>query len=179
MSEYTYTAEDFSVAQLAIDLSTDDPDEQYWARWDDDSDAVGNVWRNYRGQWTTDDGMVERRRIPIYAEPYSPEALRRAWEHGEKPKPGEFAEEGVSYIWRNGNGQCTLLSDGSQSPLIASERVVYRPSAPKPAPERDPVADLAQALEDALPEEAGSPVALRRYAEALAGYGVRVVTDDE
>lgn len=39
------------------------------------------------------------------------------------------------------------------------------------------VADLAQAMEDVLPEEAGSSVALRRYAEALAGYGVRVVTD--
>lgn len=45
--------------------------------------------------------------------------------------------------------------------------------------ERDPVADLAQAMEDVLPEEAGSPVALRRYAAALAEYGVRVVTDDE
>ncbi|WP_420733158.1 hypothetical protein [Brevibacterium luteolum] len=53
--------------------------------------------------------------------------------------------------------------------------LIERPAAP----ERDPVADLAQAMEDVLPEEAGSPVALRRYAEALAGYGVRVVTDDE
>lgn len=45
--------------------------------------------------------------------------------------------------------------------------------------ERDPVADLAQAMEDVLPEEAGSSVALRRYAEALTEAGVRVVTDDE
>ena len=168
MSEYTYTAEDFAAASFAID-----PSASGWVRC---ADGSKHPWYNPdKHEWGSDAGMVERRCIPVHVEPYSPEALQRAWEHGEKPKPGEVAEEGVSYIWRNGNGQCTLFSnEGGQSPLLPSERVVYRPAAPG----RDPVADLAQALEDALPEEAGSSVALRRYAEALVEYGVRV-TDDE
>ena len=174
MTEYTYTAEDFERAHFAIDPSVIGFG-QNWVRCMDD----GHPWHNPNtGVWASTRGMVERRCIPVYTEPYSPEALQRAWEHGEKPKPGEGVE-GVSYIWRNGNGQCTLFSNaGGQSPLLPIERVVYRPAAPEPVPERDPVADLAQALEDALPEEAGSPVALRRYAVALVEHGVRV-TDDE
>ena len=173
MSEYTYTAEDFAAASFAID-----PSASGWVRC---ADGSRHPWYNPdKHEWSSDDGMAQRRCIPVYAEPYSPEALRRAWEHGEKPGPGDVAEEGVSYIWLDGKGQYALFfDDGSQSPLSSSERVVYRPSASEsPAPERDPVADLAQALEDALPEEAGSPVALRRYAESLVKYGVRV-TDDE
>ena len=112
----------------------------------------------------------------VYASPYSPEALQRAWEHGEEPKPGETATEGmVTFTVQPLSETLSVFVNTEGEKLLAGERIVYRP----PAPGRDPVADLAQALEDALPEEAGSSVALRRYAEALAEYGVRVVTDDE
>ena len=115
-----------------------------------------------------------------YASPYSPEALQRAWEHGEKPKPGETATEGmVTITVQPLSNTLSVFINTEGERLLAGERIVYRPAAPKPVPERDPVADLAQAMEDVLPEEAGSPVALRRYAEALVEYGVRVVTDDE
>ena len=110
-----------------------------------------------------------------YASPYSPEALQRAWEHGERPKPGETATEGmVTITARPLSETLSVFVNTEGEKLFAGERIVYRP----PAPERDPVADLAQAMEDVLPEEAGSPVALRRYAETLVEYGVRVTDDD-
>ena len=112
----------------------------------------------------------------VYASPYSPEALQRAWDHGEKPKPGETATEGMVTITAQPlGGELSVFVNTEGERLFTGERIVYRP----PTPERDPVADLAQALEDALPEEAGPPVALRRYAESLAEYGVRVVADDD
>lgn len=175
MSEYTYTAEDFEQAHFAIDPSASGFG-QGWVRC-----ADGRYpWYNPdKHEWASARGMALAGCIPVYAEPYSPEALQRAWEHGEKPKPGEFATEGMVTILKGTDADpYTLYASRRTPPLLRDERVVYRPAAPKPAPERDPVADLAQALADALPEEAGSPAALRRYAEALAEYGVRV-TDDE
>lgn len=169
MSEYTYTAKDFEQAQFAIDPSVSGFGRN-WVRCADD----GHPWYNPNSDaWATVRGMVERRCIPVYAEPYSPEALRRAWEHGERPKPGERAIEGTVSIVAT-DKHLSLHASGDGGGFTSIERIVYRPTAP----ERDPVADLTQALEDALPEEAGSPVALRRYAAALVEYGVRV-TDDE
>lgn len=173
MSEYTYTAEDFEQAQFAIDPSKDDPAGRCWTRWHDDS----LPWGNGNGAWRSDYKMVSTGCIPVYAEPYSSEALQRAWEHGEEPGPGERATEGMVTISRSSvrGGTVSLHVNVGGGPLYRSEdRIIYRP----PAPEPDPVADLAQAMEDVLPEEAGSPVALRRYAEALVEHGVRV-TDDE
>lgn len=175
MSERTYTAEDFEQAQFAIDPSEEEPIRQYWVRRNPDA----TPWDNALGKLRSDELMSRLGCIPVYAEPYSPEALQRAWEHGEKPKPGEFATEGMVTILKGTDTDpYTLCVSGGGDLLLRNERIVYRPVAPKPVPERDPVADLAQALEDALPEEAGSPVALRRYAEALVEHGVRV-TDDE
>ena len=168
MSEYT--AEDFEHAEFAIDPSEDHPLARRWVRFYADDDLP---WKNGHGVWRTSADMAAERCIPVYAEPYSPEALRRAWEHGERPKPGERAIEGTVSIVAT-DKHLSLHASGDGGGFTSIERIVYRPTAP----ERDPVADLAQALEDALPEEAGSPVALRRYAEALVEYGVRV-TDDE
>ena len=166
MSEYTYTAEDFEQAQFARF-----PDGRTAARFFDDSEP----WFTDSGDWRSDTEMADAGCIPVYAEPYSPEALQRAWEHGEKPKPGEAATEGMVTITVPPSSETlSVFVNTEGEKLFAGERIVYRP----PTPERDPVADLAQAMEDVLPEEAGSPVALRRYAEALAEYGVRV-TDDE
>ena len=173
MSEYTYTAKDFEQAEFAIDPSEDHQLARRWVRFYVDDDLP---WKNGHGVWRTSEEMAEGRCIPVYAEPYSPEALQRAWERGEKPKPDERATEGTVSIAAT-DRHLGLYVNGDEESFTSIERIIYRPPASEPAPERDPVADLAQALEDALPEEAGSPVALRRYAESLAGYGVRVVTD--
>lgn len=171
MSEYTYTAKDFAAAEFAIDPSAEEPSERYWVR----RGQGGVPWDNALGELRADVLMARAGCIPVYAEPYSPEAMRRAGEHGEKPKPGEQATEGMVTITCVGMPRPKLHVNKEGERLLAIERIVYRP----PVPEPDPVADLAQAMEDVLPEEAGSPVALRRYAEALVEYGVRVVTDDE
>ncbi|MBD8019366.1 hypothetical protein [Brevibacterium gallinarum] len=171
MSEYTYTAKDFEQAEFAIDPSASGFG-QCWVR----SADGRHLWYNPdKHEWASARGMVERRRIPVYAEPYSPEALKRACKHGDMPVPGEVATEGMVTIACAGAPHPRLYVNSDGRMIGMHHRIVYRP----PAPEPDPVADLAQALEDALPEEAGSPVALRRYAEALAEYGVRVVTDDD
>lgn len=170
MSDYTY--KDFKRAQFAVDPSKDYPAQRHWGR-----GCSGDFpWSSESEGWRSDDEMAAAGCIPVYADPYSPEALRRAWKHGEEPKPGERATEGMVTIFlRSPEGDPILLVNEEPGHLGSQHRIVHRP----PVQERDPVADLAQAMEDALPEEAGSPAALRRYAEALAGYGVRVVTDDE
>lgn len=170
MSEYTYTAEDFAQAEFAIDPSEDSPLDGRWVR------TVGGTapWGTAGGKFGSDEQMAATGCIPVYAEPYSPEALQRAWEHGEKPGQDERATEGTVSIAASG-GHLSLYVNADGDGLASDERIIYRP----PVPERDPVADLAQIMADVLPEEAGSSVALRRYAEALAEHGVRVVTGDE
>ena len=169
MSDYTY--KDFKRAQFAIDPSKDYPAQRHWGRW-----CSGDFpWSSESEGWRFDDEMAVAGCIPVYAEPYSPSALQRAWEHGEEPKPGARATEGMVTVFNmEGLALSLRVSEGDEY-LGSQHRIVYRP----PVQERDPVDDLAQAMEDALPEEAGSPVALRRYAEALAEHGVRVVADDE
>lgn len=163
MSEYT-PDEDFAAASFAID-----PSASGWVRC---ADGSRHPWYNPdKHEWASDDGMAQRRCIPVYAEPYSPEALQRAWEHGAQGRvgPGDVvmaAPPGGGFI-------VDVISHEDETAKFA--RVIWR----APGPERDPVADLAQAMEDVLPEEAGSSVALRRYAELLAEHGVRVVADDE
>ena len=170
MTEYTYTAEDFAAAEFAIDPREDHPLARRWVRFYADDDFP---WKNGHGVWRTSEDMAEHRCVPVHAQPYSPEALRRAWEHGEKPGQDEKTTEGtVSIAAYDEHLRLYVNADGDG--LASYERIIYRP----PVPERDPVDDLAQALEDALPEEAGSSVALRRYAEALVEHGVRVIDDE-
>lgn len=171
MSEYTYTAEDFEQAQFAINPNAEEPAERYWMR----RGQGGVPWDNALGELRADVLMARAGCIPVYAEPYSPEALKRACKHGDMPVPGEVATEGMVTIACAGAPRPRLYVNSDGRMIGMHHRIVYRP----PAPEPDPVADLAQAMEDVLPEEAGSPVALRRYAEALTEAGVRVVTDDE
>ena len=119
MSEYS--AEDFAAAQFAIDPSKESPFDRCWMR-----SGIGVApWSDALATLRSDEQMARTGCIPVYAEPYSQEALQRAWEHGEKQ--GAFAEEGVSYVWLNGKGRYTLFADdGSKSPLIPGERAVYR-----------------------------------------------------
>ena len=176
MSEYS--AEDFAAAQFAIDPSQESPLDRCWMR------TGGGVapWSDTLATFRSDSQMAKTGCIPVYAEPYSPEALQRAWEHGEKPGQDEqHTTDGMVTVVSSRTEQgraITVYANLAGAPLFDYERIIYRPTASEPAPPRDPVDDLAEALADALPEEAGSAIALRRYAEALARIGVRV-TDDE
>lgn len=167
MSEYTYTAEDFEQAHFAIDPSASGFG-QGWVRC-----ADGRYpWYNPdKHEWASARGMALAGCIPVYAEPYSPEALQRAWEHGEKPKPDEKTTEGmVTASAVDGAFGKTLAVHANQAggPLFSFERIIYRP------PEPDPVADLTAVLhgwhDRFKPEE---------LAEFLHKHGVKVVTDDE
>lgn len=136
--------------------------------------SASGFWRTESGTCLEDGDMGPNGWEPY--NPYSLEELARAWGAGEEPEPGETATQGmVSMQEVEGGSGYHLYVNAEGADLLPVERIVYRP----PAPERDPVDDLAQIMAEVLPEEAGSSVALRRYAQALADCGVRVVTDDE
>lgn len=77
MSEYTYTAKDFEQAEFAVDPSEDHSLARRWVRFYADDDLP---WKNGHGVWRTSEDMAAERCIPVYAEPYSPEA-HRPWRH--------------------------------------------------------------------------------------------------
>lgn len=167
MSEYTYTAEDFAEAEFAIDPSEAQPLARRWVRFYADDDLP---WKNGHGVWRTSEDMATARCIPVYAEPYSPEALKRACKHGEMPVPGEVATEGMVTIACAGAPHPRLYVNSEGRMIGMHHRIVYRP----PAPEPDPVADLTAVLhgwhDHFQPKE---------LAEFLHKHGVKVVTDDE
>ena len=179
MSEYTYTAEDFEQAEFAIDPREDHPLARRWVRFYADDDFP---WKNGLGVWRTSEDMAERRCIPVYAEPYSPEALQRAWEHGEKPTPGEKATEGTVSIVAT-DKHLSLHASGDGGGFTSIERIIYRP----PVPEADPDPVERQRNRDAiyahLCDLAGTMIidddTLDGWAGTLVERGVRVVADDE
>jgi len=167
MSEYTYTAEDFERAQFAIEPSATGFG-QNWVRCIDDG---GHPWYNPNAnKWASTKGMVARRCIPVYAQPYSPEALQRAYEHGEKPKPDEKTTEGMVTAAVSDTPISKVIAvhaNCAGEPLFSFERIIYR------APESDPVADLTAVLHGW--HDQFRPEGL---AEFLHKHGVKVVTDD-
>ncbi|MFB9776141.1 hypothetical protein [Brevibacterium otitidis] len=161
MSEYTYTAEDFAEAEFAIDPSEAHPLARRWVRFYADDDFP---WKNGHGAWRTSEDMATESCIPVYAEPYSPEALKRAWEHGETGK----TRKGDTIAWEMSNGGLATAVVNGETLLNRGERIIYR------APEPDPVADLTAVLhgwhDHFQPKE---------LAEFLHKHGVKVVTDNE
>lgn len=163
-----YTAKDFAAAQFAIEPNKDNGVGRYWTR----RGPGGISWGNGLGTLRSDRQMAAMGCIPVYAEPYSPEALKRACKHGEMPVPGEVATEGMVTIACAGAPHPRLYVNSEGGMIGMHHRIVYRP----PAPEPDPVADLTAVLTDWYDR----PLIRRdQLAELLRKHGMRVVTDDE
>ena len=88
--------------------------------------------------------LIERGAFPVFPEPYTPEALKFAWEHAEEAESdsgpmGKGGFEGTS-ILRSYNGSICVTSVPGATDLTPTERILYQKPVRKTPAEK--IADL-------------------------------------
>lgn len=123
MNEPRYTAEDFDNTYFAA-IKNKDGTYQYFLK------AFHPFWTNGKGNQYSLHQLIKQGAFPVFAEPYSPESFRFAWEHAEVPSLEEVESSNGSFLsvamTLNSNGSFTVESGGDLEYFTPRDRFLYR-----------------------------------------------------
>lgn len=162
MNKPRYTPEDFENTRFAA-IKTKDGRYSHFLKTD-----VNDLWLLGSGGSVTLDYLIERGAFPVFPEPYSPEALKFAWDHaaGTEGDP-EFVDVGQfegtsSYL--SYNGTISVTSVPGAVFLGPTERILYQKPVRKTSAEK-----IAELLEKEAVEL--SEKAIENVSAAIADLG--------
>lgn len=123
MNEPRYTAEDFDNTHFAA-IKNEDGTYQYFLK------AFHPFWSSGKGSQYSLDELIKQGAFPVFAEPYSPESFRFAWEHAEVPSFEEVESNDGAFLGvamtLNRDGSFTVESGGDLEYFTPRDRFLYR-----------------------------------------------------
>ena len=164
MNKPRYTAEDFDNTHFAA-IKNEDGTHQYFLK------AFHPFWTSGKGSQYSLHELIKRGAFPVFVEPYSPEALKFAWEHASEPTQEEIDRaggeiRGVSMFVDNGSN-IKINADANYSYFRPDDRFLWRA----------PTNTKAQEIQELLADEIGDfdREDIKRVSEAIAELGTDII----
>lgn len=144
MAEPRYTPKDFENSRFAA-VKNFDRTITYFFR---PHLGTDDIWiSEYKAEYTIE-SLIEEDAFPVFAEPYSPESFRFAWEHAEVPSLEEVESSDDAFLGvamtLNRDGSFTIDSGGDLEYFTPRDRFLYR----------SPTLTRSQRIYELLSEEA-------------------------
>lgn len=164
MNEPRYTAEDFDNTRFAA-IKNEDGTYQYFLK------AFHPFWTSGKGSEYSLDRLIKQGTFPVFVEPYSPEALKFAWEHASEPTQEEIDRaggeiRGVSMFVDN-SSNIKINADANYSYFRPDDRFLWWA----------PANTKAQEIQELLADEIGDfdREDIKRVSEAIAELGTDII----
>lgn len=164
MTEPRYTVEDFENTSFAA-IKNEDGSYQHFLR------LFHPFWKSVGGSDYSLNRLIEWGAFPVFADPYSPEALRFAWEHASGPTQEEIYRaggeiRGVSMFVDNG-GNIKINADANYAYFRPDDRFLWWA----------PANTKAQEIQELLADEIGDfdREDIKRVSEAIAELGTDII----
>ena len=143
MTEPRYTVEDFENTSFAA-IKNEDGSYQHFLR------SFHPFWKSVGGSDYSLNRLIEWGAFPVFAEPYSQEALEFAWEHAEGTEGNpEFVHEGKfkgTSVYMRKDGAISVLNVPQASYIDRERRILYQEPVVK-----TPAEKIAELLEKDVP----------------------------
>ena len=162
MTEPRYTMEDFDNTRFAAIKRSDGKFNSFFKCNTEDS-----KWSNYNGHVISISKLIKLGAFPVFPEPYSPEALKFAWEHAPEPTQ-EQINKGVGSLCGvsmtlNSEGSIRVKNDSVYGYFTPGERFLHI-FEPKTREQ-----EMMELLREELPEFSGE--AIKKVVAAVDGVG--------
>lgn len=165
MNKPRFTPDDFENTSFAA-IKTKDGRYSHFLKTD-----VNDLWLLGSGGRVSLDYLIDRGAFPVFADPYSPEALRFAWEHASGPTQEEIDRaggeiRGVSMFVDNGSN-IKINADANYSHFRPDDRFLWWA----------PANTKAQEIQELLADEIGDfdREDIKRVSEAIAELGTDII----